>query len=191
MGYSSLIGTEHAAAEPAGRDVVTLGPGDSSDTGSDMAGIDDRGDGDLGLPVDVAMRDDKPRSSIGAETLSGSASDAAGTGERRSAGLDAGEREGADIGVDRVFSLDANAEDAEDAIAGDDIGEDVLDDDEDPDLAFVDAAQAGDPLEDEDEFADEDVEDDGGAQGERTAGEDDGIPGAQPRQAPSSVNQQP
>ena len=188
MGYSSLIGTEYAAAEPAGRDVATLGPGDSSDTGSDMAGIDDSDDGDLGLPVDVAMRDDMPRPSIGSETLSGSASDAAGTGERRSAGLDAGEREGADIGVDRVFSLDANDQDAS---AADDMSEDVLDDDEDPDLAFVDAAQAGDPLEDEDEPADEDVDDDGAAEGERTAGEDDGIPGAQPRQAPSSVNQQP
>lgn len=175
MGYSSLIGTEHAAAEPAGRDVATLGPGDSSDTGSDMAGIDDSDDGDPGLPVDVAMRDDMPRASIAHETLSGSASDAAGTGERRSAGLDAGEREAADIGVDRVFSLGADGQAAL-------LDDEALDEDEDPDLAFVDEAQAGDPLEDEDEAADEDAEDDAATDGDRLADEDDGIPGARPRE---------
>jgi len=172
MGHSSLLGTERAAEEPAGRDTATLGPGDSSDTGSDMTGIGDSDDGDPGLPVDVAMRDDTPHAAMAPENLAGSASDAAGTGERRSAGLDAGKREAADIGVDRVFSIDG---------AGN--GEDAFDEDEDPDLAFIDAAQATDPLEDETadgDLADEDTEDDDGDAGERYAEEDDGIPGAKP-----------
>lgn len=168
MGHSSLLGTDRAAEEPAGRDTALLGPSDSSDTGSDMAGIGESDDGDPGLPVDVAMRDDAPHAAMAPENLFGSASDAGGTGERRSAALDAGEREGADIGVDRVFSIDA---------------EEDLDEDEDPDLAFIDAAQASDPLEDETadpDLADEDVEDDEVDAGERYAEEDDGIPGATP-----------
>lgn len=173
MGHSSLLGTDRAAEEPAGRDTALLGPSDSSDTGSDMAGIGESDDGDPTLPVDVAMRDDMPHAAMAPENLAGSASDAGGTGERRSAGLDAGEREGADIGVDRVFSIDAEGR-----------GDDNFDEDEDPDLAFIDAAQAADPLEDEPadpDLADEDLEDDDDADsGERYADEDDGIPGAKP-----------
>ena len=55
--------------------------------------------------------------------------------------------------------------------------------DEDPDLAFVDAAHATDPLDGETadpDLADEDVEDDDIDAGERDADEDDGVPGAQP-----------
>ena len=61
--------------------------------------------------------------------------------------------------------------------------DDDLDEDEDPDLAFVDAAQATDPLDAESadpDLADEDVEDDDVDAGERHADEDDGIPGAKP-----------
>lgn len=173
MGHSSLIGTERAAEEPAGRDTALLGPSDSSDTGSDMAGIGESNVGDPFLPVDVAMRDEMPHAAMAPESLSGSASDSGGTGERRSAGQDAGEREAADIGVDRVFSI--NGSDAN--------GEDAFDEDEDPDLAFIDAAQATDPLEDETadpDSADEDLEDEDAPEtGDRLAGEDDGIPGAQ------------
>ena len=172
MGPSSLLGTDRAAQEPAGRDIALLGPSDSSDTGSDMAGIGDSDDGDPTLPVDVAMRDDMPHAAMAPENLAGSGSDSGGTGERRSAGLDAGTREAADIGVDRVFSIDDEGND-----------EDAFDEDEDPDLAFVDAAQASDPLDGETadpDLADEDVEDDDIDAGERDADEDDGVPGAQP-----------
>lgn len=41
MGHSSLLGLEHAAIEPAGRDVAALGPGDNSDSGSDRVGLED------------------------------------------------------------------------------------------------------------------------------------------------------
>ncbi len=146
MGHSSLLGIDHAAQEAPGRDTASLGPGDNSDSGSDMAGLDDSDTSDPGMPVDVALRDDMPHGLQPSEMHDGSATDAAGTGERRSAGLDAGGREAADIGIDRVFSADGEEEEAPD--------------DEDADLAFVDQAEVGDPLDEEEEDGDsDDVED--------------------------------
>ncbi len=43
MGKSSLLGGERAAQQPAGRDTDLLGPGDSSDSGSDVQGVMDPG----------------------------------------------------------------------------------------------------------------------------------------------------
>ena len=151
MGHSSLLGTDLADAEPAGRDTAALGPGDNSDSGSDVAGLEQQDTEDTTLPVDVAMRDDAHHNLMPAEALHGSASDASGTGERRSAGSDAGS-EAADIGIDRIFTPGAEE--------GDGDG----DEDEDADLEFIDRAEAGDPLEDEEEAeidrVAEDAEDD-------------------------------
>lgn len=134
MGHSSLLGTSRAAPEPAGRDTAALGPGDSSDSGSDVAGLDDLDVADPNEPVDVALRDDHQRSLMPATSMGGSASDSAGTGERRSAGSDAGRREAADISVDRVFGV---------------ADDEAVDEDEDADLAFVDDAMADDELDEE------------------------------------------
>ena len=125
MGHSVLLGIDSAAAAPDGRKYASLGPGDSSDSGSDVAGLDALDDNDPNAPVDVALRDDGMRSVTTADALSGGASDAAGTGESRSAGGDAGV-EGADIGVDRVFTPGAEDEDEDEY--------------EDADLAFLDRA---------------------------------------------------
>lgn len=76
MARSPLIDTDFTPTEPAGRDSASLGPSDSSDSGSDLAGI---------APDD------------------GTASDSGGTGERRGAAGDADIAEATDIGVDRVF----------------------------------------------------------------------------------------
>ncbi len=135
MGRSSLMGVERADLEPIGRDVATLGPSDTSDSGSDMAGIDDQDRNDPTEPVDAALNADVPRTWASEGSDSGTG-DASGTGERRAAGNDGGGREAADISVDRVF--DPNAE-----------SEDDLDEDEDPDLAFVDQAIAQDVLDEE------------------------------------------
>ncbi|MCK7497747.1 MAG: hypothetical protein MZW92_48530 [Comamonadaceae bacterium] len=144
MGQSSLLGIERAAAEPAGRDTASLGPSDSSDTGSDVAGIDDLDDLDPGQPLDAALDEDLERPMMPGETLhAAGGSDASGTGERRSAGNDPGRSDGADISVDRII---------------DPLGEGADHDDEDPDLGFVDVAEAGDPLEDE-ATAEEDPDD--------------------------------
>lgn len=79
MARHPLIDTDFAEPEPAGRDSASLGPSDSSDTGSDVA--------------NVAPRD-------------GSATDSGGTGERRGAAGDAQVEDAADIGVDHVFEPD-------------------------------------------------------------------------------------
>lgn len=95
MARSSLLGIEPSPAEPAGRDKASLGPSDSSDSGSDVMGLDgDDDDADPGLPVDVALRDDQAAPLPLGESLP------AGEGGT-------GVRDGADIGVDRVFSVDS------------------------------------------------------------------------------------
>lgn len=97
MGKSSLTGADRATAQPPGRDSGALGPSDASDSGSDVQGS-------------------------GAERDDGSATDGAGTGERRvAAGRDL-RRDAPDISADRVIDSDGTE----------------LDDAEDPDLAFVD-----------------------------------------------------
>ncbi len=139
MARSSIQGVSPAPAEPAGRDTASLGPGDNSDSGSDMMGIEDSEGGDPGLATDVAARDELGGASLLPPDALTSASDATGTGESRSAGGDSGKQDGWDIRVDRVFTPgEANADADADA-----------DPEEDPDLAFVDEAEAGDPLEDE------------------------------------------
>ncbi len=148
MAKSSIQGVSPAPAEPAGRDAASLGPGDSSDSGSDMMGIEESEGGDPGLATDVAARDDLGGASLLPPDALTSASDATGTGESRSAGGDSGKQDGWDIGVDRVFTPGEADADA--------------DPDEDPDLAFVDEAEAGDPLEDETDETDEADEPDEG-----------------------------
>lgn len=132
MARSSIQGVSPASPEPAGRDTASLGPGDNSDSGSDMMGIADDEGGDPGMPTDVASRDEERPTLLSPDALA-SSSDAAGTGESRSAGADSGRQDGWDIGVDRVFTPGST-----DAAS-----------DEDPDLAFIDEAEAGDPMEDE------------------------------------------
>jgi hypothetical protein len=178
MGHSSLLGTEEAPTEAKGRDTAALGPGDNSDSGSDMMGITDAdGGGDPDLPVDVALRDENPHT-LASESVSGSTSDAGGTGERRSAAADAG-REAADIGVDRIVSgpgLRAGSDEDQP-------------DDEDADLAFIDAAQAGDPTEDEEDPDEQEEPADGDAGEGDPDGleEDDNIPQGRGRvSAPAS-----
>jgi hypothetical protein len=133
MGRSGILGGRRAPARAAGRDTTALGPSDRSDSGSDTMGMA-QSDGDPGLPVDVAMGDDEPHPLQPPDRLAGD-SDAAGTGQRRSAGADGGLPDGSDIGVDRVFTPGGDA-DAQD---------------EDPDLSFVDEAQAEAPLDAEED----------------------------------------
>ncbi len=87
MGRSSIQGTSSAPAEPAGRDTASLGPGDSSDSGSDMMGIEESEGGDPGLPADFASQDEQRPGLLSPDALA-SPSDASGTGESRSAGAD-------------------------------------------------------------------------------------------------------
>lgn len=114
MAYSSLLGIDRIPPVASGHDNASLGPSDSSDTGSDIAGIEEFGDADAMLPVDVALAADRPHIDA-ADDFFGSdgSSDSAGTGERRGAGGDSGIAEGADIAPDRIVAHPDASEDDE------------------------------------------------------------------------------
>ena len=120
MATSSILGGSKAPEEISGKDLHALGPSDNSDSGSDAVG---------------AYGDDELSSD----------SDAVGTGERASAGLDRNQPD-ADILPDRIEQAPGTDSDSDvDADAGDDFN----------DLSEVDdLADDGDDL-------DIDVEDDG------------------------------
>jgi hypothetical protein len=107
MATSSILGGEETARRASGRDIDSLGPSDSSDSGADVQG-------ERTMPTDGDTPDE-----LGATPAHrDSASDALGTGERGAAsGADV--REGADILPDRV--IDRPDEDAQaeiDALGG-------------------------------------------------------------------------
>lgn len=103
MARSSLLGGDEIPIRPPGHDTGALGPSDSSDSGSDLAGVAAHDEGDPGLPVDVATRDESLHPATVAESVRpGADSDAGGTGERRSVSGDAGVREATDIGPDDI-----------------------------------------------------------------------------------------
>ena len=91
MARSSIQGTSPAPPQPAGRDTASLGPSDTSDSGSDMMGLADSDGGDPNAPADV----DEQRSALLSPEALDSSGVAAGTGDSRSAGGDAGKGDGA------------------------------------------------------------------------------------------------
>lgn len=90
MATSSILGGERAAARADGRDVDSLGPSDSSDSGSDVQG-------ERRMPTGA----DNPGELGATPALPQTSTDALGTGERAAAGIDDTE-DGADIAPDRV-----------------------------------------------------------------------------------------
>lgn len=144
MGQSSLPSGDRAIPMPNARHSSPLGPSNSSDSASDMAGVDETQGGVRALTVDVALGndspDDSPYGQPGSESRVGAVSDAVGTGDRRIAAGDAGAADAADIGVERAFAPDGD----------DPVDDQERSDDEDPDLAFIDVIQAADLLSEED-----------------------------------------
>lgn len=108
MARSSIQGGDRAPTQAEGRDVESLGPSDSSDSGSDIVG---QGDLELASPLDV------DRGYTAAQPGRESDSDAAGTGERGAALPDEQPDEASDILPDEVRSLSGEAEDAADVAA--------------------------------------------------------------------------
>ena len=123
---------------PPGHDTRSLGPSDSSDSGSDMAGpglIDDDA-----LPLDRGTNEDQEAgrddianagASVGDDDMEDN-SDRFGTGERRAAGKEPSVRAGSDVGVDRIVSADEaglgrGLDQAEEALLG------IRDEDVNPD----------------------------------------------------------
>ena len=146
MAKSSLLGIEPVNPVAPGHDDLALGPSDSSDSGSDVAGLESLDLDDPQAPVDQALADDAGRP-LGGPDARGGGSDTAGTGERRSAGGDAG-REAGDISVDRVFNPFSDGDENDDP-----------DDPDDPDAPLpgdVDAAAVDAPVDDADDTDDPD-----------------------------------
>jgi len=97
---------------PPGHDTRSLGPSDSSDTGSDMAGPGLIDDDALALDRgtnedDEAGRDDVANAgnSVGDPDM-GDNSDRYGTGDRRTAGKEPSAGDGSDIRADRIIGAD-------------------------------------------------------------------------------------
>lgn len=97
---------------PPGHDTRSLGPSDSSDSGSDMAGpglIDDDA-----LPLDRGTNEDQEAgrndiANAGASVGDGDMednSDRYGTGDRRAAGKEPSTHEASDIAADRIIGAD-------------------------------------------------------------------------------------
>ena len=146
MGHSSLLGIPDDDTPGApGRDTKTLGPSDTSDSGSDIAGIEDPDDPNL--PADVALEGDRSRPETSSDVLEADlGTDSTGTGERRSAAGDAG-REAADISVDRIEDPDGDPGNDDLRLAG----------------GIDDLARVADTSVDSDADAADDEEDEGGA----------------------------
>ncbi|HEY2558629.1 MAG TPA: hypothetical protein VGI48_02850 [Caldimonas sp.] len=126
MSQSSILGGDRAPQQARGRDDETLGPSDTSDSGSDVKGATrlktDTPEGDLGgaTPVDVD-----------------SDTDSMGTGERAEA-VPEGARDGADIAPDRI-ARSKDALDSAESITGNDdtiesLADESADEDQDEDL---------------------------------------------------------
>ena len=121
MARSSILGGERAPQQARGRSAETLGPGDTSDSGSDIQGATrlktDTEEGQLGgaTPVDLA-----------------SDSDSMGTGDRAEA-VPEGARDGADIAPDRIARSKDALDSAESITDNDDTIEALADEDGDED----------------------------------------------------------
>ncbi|HJV25610.1 MAG TPA: hypothetical protein VJ673_07975 [Aromatoleum sp.] len=105
MAKSSILGGDPVPVTPRGHSTGDLGPSDSSDSGSDIAGAPGLAD-DAGLDNDAGTTSDVDRGrgagpDVGDVDLD-SDTDAEGTGERRSAGRDDTSREANDILPDAI-----------------------------------------------------------------------------------------
>jgi hypothetical protein len=109
MATSSIQGGDAAPTLPSGVDVESLGPSDSSDSGSDVR-----------QQRRMATAPDAPDELGALPARRASTTDATGTGERASAAGDAEDRDGDDLLPDRA--VDGLAEDSPDP---DDEGPDV------------------------------------------------------------------
>jgi hypothetical protein len=121
MSHSSILGGDRAPQQARGRDAETLGPSDTSDSGSDIQGATrlktDAEEGELGgaTPIDLA-----------------SDSDSMGTGERAEA-VPEGARDGADIAPDRIARSKDALDSAESITGNDDSIESLADESDDED----------------------------------------------------------
>ena len=119
MSHSSILGGDRAPQQARGRDAETLGPSDTSDSGSDIQGA-----------TRLKTEPEEGEETGGATpVVEDSDTDSAGTGERAEA-VPQGARDGADIAPDRI-ARSKDALDAAESITGNDDSIEALADDSD------------------------------------------------------------
>jgi hypothetical protein len=116
MSHSSILGGDRAPQQAPGRDAESLGPSDTSDSGSDI-----RGAGRMNAA-------DTQEGQFGATPVEReSDTDSMGTGERAEA-VPEGARDGADIAPDRIARSKDALDSAESITDNDDTIESLADD---------------------------------------------------------------
>jgi hypothetical protein len=121
MSHSSILGGDRAPQQASGRDSDTLGPSDTSDSGSDVQG-------ETRLKTDTEEGEETGGAT---PVVEASDTDAEGTGERAEA-VPEGARDGADIAPDRL-ARSKDALDSAESITGNDDSIESLADDSDED----------------------------------------------------------
>lgn len=106
MADSNITGADRLQPRPPGHGTSDLGPSDTSDSGSDIAGASGSAE-DAGMAgADSGTTSDMERSrdigpDLGDSDLD-SDTDSTGTGERKAAGRDARVEDASDVGPDRI-----------------------------------------------------------------------------------------
>ena len=122
MSQSSILGGDRAPEQARGRDAETLGPSDTSDSGSDIQGA-----------TRLKTEPEEGEETGGATPIvENSDSDAGGTGERAEA-VPEGARDGADIAPDRIARSKDALDSAESITGNDDSVEALADEGSDDD----------------------------------------------------------
>ncbi|HEV7578398.1 MAG TPA: hypothetical protein VGO85_20385 [Caldimonas sp.] len=119
MSHSSILGGDAAPQQAPGRDAETLGPSDTSDSGSDVHGA-------------TRMKtepEEGPEAGGATPVVEDSDTDAEGTGERAEA-VPEGARDGADIAPDRIARSKDALDSAMSITGNDDSIESLADDSE-------------------------------------------------------------
>ena len=121
MSQSSILGGERAPQQARGRDAETLGPSDTSDSGSDIQGAS-------------RLKTTAPEGELGGATPvdRDSDTDSMGTGDRAEA-VPEGARDGADIAPDRIARSKDVLDSAESITGNDDAIESLVDEGSDED----------------------------------------------------------
>lgn len=102
MGTSSILGGDEIPEQAGGFDQASLGPSDTSDSGSDVSGLADQTAGDE-MPLSDGPLDLDRTATTRPPTGAGSDSDSTGTGERMGVESDTGIVEAADISPDHII----------------------------------------------------------------------------------------
>ncbi|CAN5350911.1 hypothetical protein BH09PSE5_BH09PSE5_19310 [soil metagenome] len=128
MARSSISGGDDMQEQTGSFDQVSLGPSDTSDSGSDVAGSPDQTAGDE-MPLNDGPLDLDRTATTRSPAGAGSDTDSTGTGERLGAEPNSAVHDGSDISPDRIIGGADDELDGE-TLSLDDVGDIAADDGE-------------------------------------------------------------